>query len=82
MLPSNVRGVGLGLVLGVAGAAEMLTPFVAQWLISVNTLWTIIIYALIGTIGGIIAACLPLETRGRPLLNTVTSRFLPEDFKD
>ena len=68
------------MVLGFAGISETLTPFASQWLLSVNSMAAIVTYAVIGMFAGLAAACLPLETRGRPLLDTVSSRVFQEDF--
>lgn len=62
--PSNVRGLALGVVEGIAGLAGVLAPFVSQWLLQTNTMAALFVFAGLSTLGGIAAACLPIETRG------------------
>lgn len=75
--PSNVRGLALGVVEGIAGLAGVLAPFVSQWLLQTNTMAALFVFAGLSTLGGIAAACLPIETRGRPLAETIPRRASP-----
>ena len=72
--PSNVRGQALGVVEGLAGVAGVLAPFASQWLLQTNTIAAIFVFAGVSTLGGVAAACLPIETRGRPLADTTDRR--------
>ena len=72
--PTIVRGVGAGLAITVHGVAEISTPFVAQWLSSVSMVAALAVYGIVAAIGALAAALLPIETRARPLEDTMHSQ--------
>jgi MFS family permease len=69
--PTVVRGVGVGLAVTFVGVAQIFTPFVGQWLGALNVTYAIAVYGVMGVIGGVAAAFLPIETKGRALVETV-----------
>ena len=71
MYPTDVRGVGIGLAVTFIGIAQIITPFVGQWLGAMNVNYALSVYAAVGIIGGIAGAFLPIETKGRALVETV-----------
>lgn len=79
--PTIVRGVGAGLAITVHGVAQMSTPFVAQWLSSVSMIGALAVYGVVGAIGALAAALLPIETRARPLEDTISSKPANRDVK-
>ena len=69
--PTVVRGIGVGLAVTFVGIAQIFTPFVGQWLGALNVSYALAVYGVIGIIGGLGASFLPIETKGRALVETV-----------
>ncbi|XP_006817923.1 synaptic vesicle 2-related protein-like [Saccoglossus kowalevskii] len=65
--PTTVRAVGLGTGSSMARVGAMITPFVAQVLLVYSVNYAVFVYAGVSVIGLLLAATLPIETRGRPI---------------
>lgn len=69
--PTSVRGVGVGVGVAAVGVAQIVTPFVGQWLGALNVTYALLAYGGIGLVGGLAGALLPIETKGRALVDTI-----------
>uniref|UniRef100_A0A914E8D4 Major facilitator superfamily (MFS) profile domain-containing protein n=1 Tax=Acrobeloides nanus TaxID=290746 RepID=A0A914E8D4_9BILA len=68
--PTTLRGIGLGTANAVARIGSIITPFVAQVVSDFSLLIPIIIYGGVSLVGALAAVLLPIETRGRPMMET------------
>ena len=70
--PTQIRTLAGGLCSSMSRVGAMSTPFVAQVLIpDYSVLVALLVYMSVSVAGGIASAVLPIETRGRGLLQTV-----------
>ncbi|CAK9304000.1 unnamed protein product [Gordionus sp. m RMFG-2023] len=72
--PTTIRAMGVGTCSMMARVGAILTPFVAQVLLKTSVRSAIDIYAASCIIAGICALFLPIETKGREMKDTVTTR--------
>jgi hypothetical protein len=69
--PADVRATGMGMSSAVARVGLISTPFVAQWLDSINLTMAMAVYGLAAS-GAVWALwTLPIETTGREMLGTM-----------
>uniref|UniRef100_A0A914C326 Major facilitator superfamily (MFS) profile domain-containing protein n=1 Tax=Acrobeloides nanus TaxID=290746 RepID=A0A914C326_9BILA len=68
--PTTLRGIGLGTANALARIGSIITPFVAQVVSDFSLLIPIIIYGSASLVGALAAVLLPIETRGRPMMET------------
>jgi endonuclease/exonuclease/phosphatase (EEP) superfamily protein YafD len=52
----------------------MVTPYVAQVLLKTSTSWAMAVYALAAVLAAVAAMCLPYETKGKEMKETLGSR--------
>ncbi|KAL4224242.1 hypothetical protein ACF0H5_017695 [Mactra antiquata] len=70
--PTTIRASGLGTSSAFARIGAMITPFLAQVLLDASLTAAVWVYGMICLMCAIVAACLPIETKGRSLPQTVT----------
>lgn len=69
--PTAVRSTGLGVCSTLARVGGMITPYVAQVLLQKSNYVTLGLYAIVSFIAGIASFCLPIETSGRDMPDTL-----------
>lgn len=69
--PTSVRSTGLGVCSTLARVGGMITPYVAQVLIEKSNYITLGLYSLVSFAACIASFCLPIETSGRDMPDTI-----------
>lgn len=72
--PTSMRAVGLGACNAVARIGAIITPFIAQVLLKVSGHLAVSIYGIVGFLGGCAAFFLPIETKGREMMDISMSQ--------
>ncbi|KAK7481536.1 hypothetical protein BaRGS_00027185, partial [Batillaria attramentaria] len=80
LYPTTVRAVGLGICTGFARFASMVTPFFAQMMLVWSLPLTVGIYSAVCLVCGLLMLLMPIETKGRPLMNHSLSRSSSRTF--
>ena len=75
LYPTSIRAIGMGACTSAARLGSILTPFVAQWLVRETLVGTKMIYVFVALSATVVSLLLPLETKGRPMLETVEGLF-------
>ncbi|XP_037076636.1 synaptic vesicle 2-related protein-like [Pollicipes pollicipes] len=65
--PTHLRAIGLGCCGGVSRFGAMITPIVAQVLVTVSVRYTALVYAGVASLAAVSALLLPIETGGRDM---------------
>ncbi|KAL4224126.1 hypothetical protein ACF0H5_017579 [Mactra antiquata] len=69
--PTTIRTLGIGVASSFARLGAMITPFLAQVLLDASLTAAVWVYGCIGFTCAICAVCLPIETKGRELPQTI-----------
>ncbi|XP_033112116.1 synaptic vesicle 2-related protein-like isoform X1 [Anneissia japonica] len=80
--PTSVRAIGLGACSGLARLGAIIAPFVSQVLLAYSAKLTIGIYAGTTILAAIACLCLPIETKGREMVNAVNSNQSQETYNE
>ncbi|XP_045173106.2 putative transporter SVOPL isoform X2 [Mercenaria mercenaria] len=70
--PTTIRTLGIGTASSWARVGAMITPFLAQVLLDASLTAAVWVYGGIGITCAICAICLPIETKGRELPQTIS----------
>lgn len=73
VFPTTIRSIGLGSCSGMARIGCMVTPFIAQVLLSYSVRFGLGLYGVMCFVCAISAFLLPIETKGRPMQQLHTS---------
>lgn len=68
--PTTTRAMGLGSCSGMARVGALITPFVAQVMLKESAYLAISMYGTISVLGGIASMLLPIETKGREMMES------------
>jgi len=69
--PTEIRSTGMGWASGMTRIAGAIAPILGGYLLSVSLVSALSVYAAAFAVGGLVVLALGIETRGRPLLDTV-----------
>ncbi|XP_071946650.1 synaptic vesicle 2-related protein-like isoform X2 [Antedon mediterranea] len=72
--PTSVRAIGLGACSGISRLGAIISPFVSQVLLGYSAHITLSIYAGTTILAGFACLLLPIETKGRGMVNAVASK--------
>jgi len=69
--PTEIRSTGMGWASGMTRIAGAIAPILGGYLLSVSLVSALSVYAAAFAVGGLVVLALGIETKGKPLLDTV-----------